>query len=343
MLSGLLVLDKPVGPTSHDVVACARRVLGEPRVGHTGTLDPNASGVLPLVVGRATRLARFLSAVDKTYEAEIRLGVATDTYDSAGEPLGERYSGPLPGRETIERALDAFRGTYLQRPPAFSAKRIGGQRSHRMARASKHAAARDAAQARGTSADPERGGPAGVSLRADDEQIRDDGRGELPMPVTVSASVAVLALEDDLLSVRVACSAGFYIRSLAHDLGACLGTGAHLAALRRTRHGDFTVSDAVPLEVLLGAGGKETAGARLVPLAQMLPGLDAVTLTEQGVRRAGHGRDLATGDFTASSAGNLVSHAASPSGIRLIGPTGDLVGVAAWAPGGLLHPCVVLV
>jgi tRNA pseudouridine55 synthase len=343
MLSGLLVVDKPVGPTSHDIVACARRVLREPRVGHTGTLDPNASGVLPLVVGRATRLARFLSGVDKTYEASIRLGVATDTYDSAGEPLGERYSGPPPARETIERALDAFRGTYLQQPPAFSAKRIGGQRSHRIARASKNAAARDAIQAPGTSSQGERGGRAGVAFPADDEQIQDGGRAELPTAVAVSASVAVLSIEDDLLIVRVACSAGFYIRSLAHDLGARLGTGAHLAALRRIRHGNLTVSEAVSLEVLLGGGGREAAVARLVPLAQMLPGLDAVTLTEEGVRRAGHGRDLATGDFTASSATSLPSDAANSSGIRLMGPTGDLVGVAEWAPGGLLHPCVVLV
>jgi tRNA pseudouridine55 synthase len=122
MMDGLLVLDKPVGPTSHDVVARVRRLLGEPRVGHTGTLDPGASGVLPLVVGRATRLARFLSGADKVYEATIQLGTATDTWDSAGTPAGSAFPGPFPDRMAIDRALDAFRGTFLQQPPAYSAK-----------------------------------------------------------------------------------------------------------------------------------------------------------------------------------------------------------------------------
>jgi len=132
-MDGLLVIDKPVGPTSHDVVARVRRILGERRIGHTGTLDPGASGVLPLVVGRATRLARFLSAAEKSYDAVIRLGIATDTGDSAGTPVGSAFAGSLPGREVIARALDPFRGTFLQRPPVYSAKKIGGQRSHRLA------------------------------------------------------------------------------------------------------------------------------------------------------------------------------------------------------------------
>src|SRR6187431_2878168 len=140
-MDGLLVIDKPVGPTSHDVVTRVRRLLGERRVGHTGTLDPGASGVLPLVVGRATRLARFLSAAGKGYDAAIQLGVATDTGDSAGTPIGRVFEGALPGRESIDRALDAFRGTFLQQPPAYSAKKIGGKRSHRLARAAAHALA----------------------------------------------------------------------------------------------------------------------------------------------------------------------------------------------------------
>src|SRR5438128_3508871 len=126
-MDGLLIVDKPAGPTSHDVVARVRRRLRERRVGHTGTLDPAASGVLPLVLGRATRLARFLSASDKTYEAEIRLGAATDTYDALGVVSGPMHQGPWPAREQIERALDAFRGSFLQSPPAFSAKKIGGR------------------------------------------------------------------------------------------------------------------------------------------------------------------------------------------------------------------------
>src|SRR5262245_22111215 len=134
MLDGLIVIDKPTGPSSHDVVSRMRRVLGERRIGHTGTLDPLATGVLPLVVGRATRLARFMSASDKSYEAVVRLGVATDTADAEGSPLGSPFTGALPSRDEIDRALDAFRGTFMQQPPAFSAKKIGGKRSHRIAR-----------------------------------------------------------------------------------------------------------------------------------------------------------------------------------------------------------------
>jgi predicted methyltransferase len=146
-MDGLLIIDKPPGPTSHDVVARVRRALGERRIGHTGTLDPAATGVLPLVLGRATRLARFLSASDKSYEAVVRLGVATDTQDAEGAASGPRYEGPLPSHAMIDRALDSFRGTFLQQPPAFSAKKIDGERSYRTARR-----ARQSASAR--SADP---------------------------------------------------------------------------------------------------------------------------------------------------------------------------------------------
>src|SRR5262245_2303634 len=134
-MDGLLVIDKPVGPTSHDVVARVRRVLRENRIGHTGTLDPLASGVLPLVLGRATRLARFLSSADKTYRATLRLGIDTDTGDSAGLPTGPAHTGALPGAETIDLALNEFRGSFLQQPPVFSAKKVAGTRSYALARA----------------------------------------------------------------------------------------------------------------------------------------------------------------------------------------------------------------
>src|SRR5438132_2714272 len=134
-MDGVLVIDKPTGPTSHDVVARVRRAIRERRIGHTGTLDPAASGVLPLVIGRATRLARFLSAGEKRYEACIRLGIVTDTGDATGSPIGAVYSGALPSRDAIESALGAFRGTFLQQPPVYSAKMIGGHRSYDLARA----------------------------------------------------------------------------------------------------------------------------------------------------------------------------------------------------------------
>src|SRR3990172_10099122 len=197
-MDGLLVIDKPSGPTSHDVVARIRRLLGERRVGHTGTLDPAATGVLPLVVGRATRLARFLSERGKSYDADISLGVATDTYDAEGTPLGPPCQGPLPSREAIDRALDAFRGTFIQQPPAYSAKKIAGRRSYRIARADARHGRRD--------------GSTTSLLRRLPE----------PVPVTIQR-IEILALEAARLSLRVDCSAGCYVRALAHDLGERLG------------------------------------------------------------------------------------------------------------------------
>jgi tRNA pseudouridine55 synthase len=309
-MDGLLVVDKPVGPTSHDVVARVRRVLGERRVGHTGTLDPMASGVLPLVVGRATRLARFLSATDKVYEATIRLGVATDSGDSAGIAVGSAWKGPYPSREAIDRALDGFRGTFLQQPPAFSAKRIEGTRSYRLAR----------------------------NLRR--QAPRDDRRPAVPAPVQVTTrAIEVLRSEDDLVTLRVECSAGFYVRSLAHDLGAALGTGAHLAKLCRTRSGDYLLTDAVALAALETDPGR--AAAALVPLSRMLPAWPALTLTPGGLAFAASGRDLGPGEI----AGGPFSRAAvRGSRVRLLSPDGALVALAepASTP-GLLHPSVVLV
>ena len=136
-MDGLLIVDKPSGPTSHDVVARMRRALRETRIGHTGTLDPMATGVLLLVVGKATRLAKFLSASDKSYDAVVRFGFATDTADAQGQPLGPVSDRAMPSREAIDAALDAFRGTFMQQPPAFSAKKIDGQRSYKLARAAR--------------------------------------------------------------------------------------------------------------------------------------------------------------------------------------------------------------
>jgi len=313
-VDGLLIVDKPVGPTSHDVVARVRRVLGERRIGHTGTLDPAASGVLPLVVGRATRLARFLSAADKAYEATVKLGVETDTRDRLGQTVGAPHTGPFPTRETIDRALDEFRGTFLQQPPVYSAKRIGGKRSHHLARAG---------QARGI-------------LPA-----------RLPTPVFVTAhAIEIVSCEDDRVTIAVTCSAGFYLRSLAHDLGDRLGTGAHLEALRRTRSGGFTIAAAVPLAVV--EGDREGAIAALVPLADVLAALSSVTLTDEGARRAGHGRDLGPSDIAGGPSAGLPAAQAPVSGapprVRLLDRQGNLIGVAepARTP-GLLHPAVILV
>lgn len=303
-MDGLLVIDKPVGPTSHDVVARVRQVLGERRVGHTGTLDPAASGVLPLVIGRATRLAQFLSRADKVYEATIRLGVKTDTYDGLGQPVGAPHLGALPTQAAIDRALDEFRGEFLQRPPAYSAKKVGGHRSYKVAR----------------------------------EAARDGHRGRsLPAAVSVTAhAIELVGVEADRLALRVTCGAGFYVRSLAHDLGEILGIGAHLEALRRTRSGDAAIADALPLATV--ERDPEAAVRTLVPLAQMLPQLAAVVLTDEGVRRAVHGLDLGPADVDGGPGGME-----SRPTVRLLDSRGVMVGIAV--PGrapGLLHPCVVL-
>ena len=308
-MDGLLIIDKPAGPTSHDVVARMRRALGERSIGHTGTLDPAATGVLPLVLGRATRLARFLSADVKTYEAVVRFGFATDTRDARGTPQGPRYEGPLPSRDAIEAHLTAFRGTFLQQPPAYSARKISGERSYTLARARSRTAVSQA-----------------------------DQPGPLPAPSRVTVhQLDIVSVEPDGVTLRVDCSAGFYVRSLAHDLGERLGVGAHLAALRRTRSGDCRIEDALPLEA--ADADPRQAIDRVIPLSRMLPGLPPVVLTPEGVRRVAHGRDLGP-DEIEKGARPLFAH---PGFVRLLGPEGELVGIAEPAPSGLLHPSVVLV
>jgi tRNA pseudouridine55 synthase len=304
-MDGLLIVDKPVGPTSHDVVAHLRRVLGEPRIGHTGTLDPAASGLLAIVLGRATRLARFVAAADKRYHTVIRLGVETDTYDAQGIPSpGSTLA--LPGREQIERALHPFRGTFEQRPPAFSAKKIGGRRSYKLARA----AARRGA--------------------ADREPVASPGP---PAPATVTAhAIDILDCAGDLVTLEISCSTGFYVRSLAHDLGAALGVGAHVVDLRRMRIGQLDITEGLPL----AAVDAFRAAAAIIPLSRMLPELGSVVLTEDGVRHAVHGRLLGPEDVA-----RRCGVAAGP--VRLMRPDGDLLGIAdPVLDSALLHPSVIL-
>ena len=214
-MHGVLVVDKPQGLTSHDVVAAARRLLGESRIGHTGTLDPMATGVLPLAIGRATRLVRFLSASDKDYDATIRFGVTTDTYDVTGTETSR--TGRVPDIDAVMQALDALRGEYLQLPPPYSAKKIQGQRAYDLARAQRE-----------------------VTLKS--------------VPVRV-ARVALVDFSGLTARVTLTCSAGFYVRSFAHALGEMTGTGAALEALRRTRSGEFSLKEAVGLDALGGGQG----------------------------------------------------------------------------------------
>ena len=209
---GVIPVDKPAGPTSHDVVAVARRLLGTPRVGHTGTLDPMATGLLLLCVGPATRLVQFLTGLPKDSEASVRLGVSTVTDDAEGdvEATSDSWRELAPG--AVDDALDALRGRSWQVPPQFSAKKIGGEAAHYRAR-------------RGES----------VELA--------------PVEVDV-LELDLLEWQPPELQLRVRCSAGTYVRALARDLGEALGTGAHLTALRRTAIGDFSVEGALVTEAL---------------------------------------------------------------------------------------------
>jgi tRNA pseudouridine55 synthase len=305
-MDGLLIVDKPVGPTSHDVVARVRRALGERRIGHTGTLDPMASGVLPLVLGRATRLARFLSAAEKSYLAVVRLGIETDSHDADGRPVGDPYRGAMPDAAAIERAAASFRGTFQQQPPIFSAKKVGGIRSHAVARQLR-------ARPLGPST-PLRPGPVSVTV-SDLQVLRTDGTD---------------------VELALSCSAGFYVRALAHDLGRQLGTGAHLAALRRTRTGDLHLENAVGLDVIVADPG--AASMAIVPMGRMLLTLPAAALSDEGVRRARHGRLLGPEDLCAPLP------APAPGFTRLLDASGELIGVAEpIGVAGALHPVVILV
>jgi tRNA pseudouridine55 synthase len=357
---GLLIIDKPAGPTSHDVVARMRRALRETRIGHTGTLDPMATGVLLLVVGKATRIARFLSASDKSYDAVVRFGFATDTADAQGHPLGPVSDRPTPSRDEIDVALDAFRGTFMQRPPAFSAKKIDGQRSYKLARDARlsrprlqrsgesRRSAHDSLASEDPSHDaPRTSHPAPLNPPA------------LPAPTSVTAhAIRVVSLDGDRVSLSLDCSAGFYVRSLAHDLGERLGVGAHLTALRRTRVAEFGLDRAVTLEV--AERDPHAIGSSIVPLAGALPGLPAVVLTSEGASRISHGQDVRTIDHEPSRLGSPLDPASdgearqSANGataatvshqpfVRLLTPSGDLLAIAKPVAGGLLHPSVVLV
>ena len=246
-VDGVLVVDKPAGPTSHDIVNRARRVFRLRRIGHTGTLDPFATGVLPLCLGRATRLARFLGDGDKVYRATVQAGFATSTDDLTGTPLSEP-GAPQLETEQVRVALERFVGIHDQLPPAYSARRVAGRRMYEMAR-------------------------------------RGEEVPRTPRAVTIHA-IELVGVESDRIEIEVRCSPGTYIRSLARDLGEALGTGAHLAALRRTRSGAFVLEQAVPGDDL--AAGRD----RLVPLADTLPQLPAVRVGNDGRDLVRHGRPV---------------------------------------------------
>lgn len=292
-----LIIDKPAGITSHDVVARVRRLLGERSIGHLGTLDPAATGVLPLLTGRLTRLAQFFQAREKEYEGEIIFGQATATYDASGDPLGPAFTG-APQMASIEAALVAFRGRFPQQPPPFSAKKTAGRRAYALAR--RH------------------------------QPVRLE-----PVWVEVSEFTA-LSLEGSTLQFRVRCSAGTYVRSLAHDLGQALGLGAHLGLLRRTRSGEFALAHAVTLDQLAPASAKVPAEERAavlkqyaIPPAELLPEFPAVVAPPDAAQRLRQGRTANLPEFS-----KILT-------VRVFLPSGTLLAIARRVAGSLFQPQIV--
>jgi len=285
---GILSIDKPAGMTSHDVVQRIRRLSGLRRVGHAGTLDPLATGVLLLCLGRATRLAEYLMHLDKEYEATVRLGQTTDTYDSEGSIVTEKsYAHVTP--DLLSETLPQFQGDIQQKPPMYSAVKKGGQPLYKLAR---------------------RGLEVERSYRT----------------VTVY-TLELLSYESPELRLRISCSSGTYIRSLAHDLGESLGCGGHVAALRRKSVGAFTDGDAIPLETLDSGNLR----AHVQGMDRAISHLPRVDLSESDVSALSHGQAVPMAAL--SPATDLA---------RAYGPSGQFLGVMVasgsfWRPRKMFH------
>jgi tRNA pseudouridine55 synthase len=259
-VNGLLVIDKPGGMTSHDVVSRVRRITAEQSIGHLGTLDPMATGVLPLLVGRYTRLAQFFSSAEKTYTGTIRFGFATDTYDAEGQPTGPRLD-PALTLDQIRTAASPFQGEIQQMPPPFSAKKIAGIPAYKLAREGKPVELKPA------------------TIRISQFEIVDFNGSEAHFELSVSA--------------------GGYVRSVAHALGQQLGCGAHLSSLRRTQAGAFTRADACSLDDLMPlAGNREGLEAMCIHPRHMLPEMPSVTADETALGRLRNGAQANLAQFS---------------------------------------------
>src|SRR5579859_3093777 len=279
-MDGVLILDKPAGMTSHDAVNRLRRITGERSIGHLGTLDPMATGVLPMLLGRMTRLAQFYLYCEKTYEGEIRLGYATDTYDATGEPSGPAVAVNCQEQEAEIRAAAAgFVGVIEQTPPPYSAKKISGVPAYKLARKNQ-----------------------AVELK--------------PVRVEIK-ELEITAVQGDVISFRAQVASGTYLRSIAHDLGRQLGVGGHLASLRRTAVGEFGIEEAYGLEKLDRMEAKpstdlmsdneyevlnRTAGmARyMIQPFKLLPEFPVVRADETALRKIRHGNACNLPNFTAA-------------------------------------------
>jgi tRNA pseudouridine55 synthase len=309
-LDGFLVIDKPEGKTSHDVVQAVRRRLGVRKVGHLGTLDPMATGVLPLALGKATRLAEFLKCGRKVYEGTIRLGFATNTYDSEGLPASPVVVPEVTQEQLTQQAV-RMSGEQLQMPPPFSAKKLEGVPAYRLARQGKP-----------------------VPLAA--------------CPVHIDAlSFTFSASTTDEVEFTICCSAGTYVRSVAHDLGSNLGCGAHLVRLRRTGSGEFSLAQALPFSDF-NQTAVEDFIARLIPLNQVLTKYPTLRVDAETQTAIALGKVFSSGDA------QVQPHCGGTSWHRVLSSEGLLIALAkpVTAPDAsdphrssamLWHPTVVLI
>lgn len=256
-MNGILVINKPAGMTSHQVVGRARRLLGIKKIGHTGTLDPDVTGVLPLCIGTATRVAEYMLDQSKAYRGEVTFGFSTTTQDASGEPVDTAEHVKLT-EEQVREAFARFVGDILQRPPAYSAIKIDGKRAYDLAR------------------------------KGEDVEIP-------ARPVTIY-KLEIEAVELDLprpkVRFYVECSKGTYVRTLCHDIGAAVGVPAHMSALVRTRSGPFSLEQALTFEDVEAAIADGTIGQRILPMQSALPNMPQAILPEALERRVQNGRDL---------------------------------------------------
>ena len=293
-LDGVIIVDKPRGWTSHDVVNKMRRYAGTRKVGHLGTLDPSATGVLPLVIGRATRLAQFYTRNDKIYEGVIHFGHSTDSYDADGEPTSPEVAVTLD-RQAVEAALDGSRGEFEQMPPPVSAKKIGGKPAYELAR--KHLP---------------------VDLKA--------------VPVNIF-ELRILRMEGSEAAIRVHCSAGTYLRSIAHDAGQALGCGAYLKDLRRLRSGDFDIESARTLDQLAALSAEGRLAEALVPASELLPEFPGEMVDAVTAGQIRNGRDFRVDPFRPQTGARFV---------KALNAEGDLIAIGEARLPHLYHPVLVL-
>lgn len=310
--AGALVINKPKGRTSHDVVEAARRILGFRQIGHLGTLDPLGTGVLVLLLGRATRLAQFYTGRRKRYECAVRFGFATDTYDADGSPLGPD-TNPHLEQEVLERLAAELTGRFQQMPPAFSAKKIQGRPAHELARKHKP-----------------------VELK--------------PVEIEVF-EFKLLGIEGPLARFSVECAAGTYIRSLAQEMGVRLGCGAHLAEIVRTAVGEFTLDRAISLSDFAQAAESGRAADWIVPLGSLLTDLPRVSVLPFIERRVRHGSrfqialsqvQVGRKEIPQGAPAELDSGEWKPSRVRVFNQQDQLIAIAEPVVPRTYQPVLVL-